>query len=418
MSEVQRQEIEFWADLTIHIGRNHGAPAEQKERFYQGLMILTDPDHYHGCTVMRNLVACLRRELQRAHSEQKWTLHTATPTTRTANQTWPSPWQLPANTQVINPSTHDTITVLSTGNNHSEIHNCTTSPATAKRKAPPPTLTNTPESAPEPRATKNSVNHAPITSPPKMDWWQVQDNKRTTDELRYLEEIRWAVTESMANLAPERNATLENDNNTSPPPSPPNGPAPTKTKAPPPSLTNTPDNAPKPGAPTFNDSPTPTMSPLKTNWWQEEDNETLYSSAIRWVVVHSTPNLASERNATLENDNNIPFPPSPPNGPAPAFTSVPAPPPDEPQDEDGITDAKGITMHKDGWQYKVTVKCKNCLTQYTTRWGTGSDPYKELTNANWEQGRDKSGNWTWQKARCPNYRLGCYNMCTETGPPP
>ena len=144
------------------------------------------------------------------------------------------------------------------------------------------------------------------------------------------------------------------------------------------------------------------MSPLKTKWWQEEDNETLYSSAIRWVVAHSTPNLASERNATLENDNNIPFPPSPPNGPAPAFTSVPVPPPDEPQDEDGITDDKGITMHKDGWQYKVTVKCKNCRTQYTTRWGTGSDPYKELTNANWEQGRDKSCNWTWQKARCPN----------------
>ena len=275
-------------------------------------MFLTDPDHYNGCIVMRNELACLRRELQRAHSEQKWTLHTATPTTRTANQTWPSPWQLPANTQVINPSTHDTIAVLSAGNNHSATHNCTTSPATAKRKAPPPTLTNTPESAPEPRATKNSVNHAPTTSPPEMDGWQVQDNKRTTDESRYLEEIRWAVTESMANLAPKRNATLEND-------------------------------------------------------------------------------------------NNIPFPSSPPNGVAPALTSVPAPSPDEPQDEDGITDAKGIAMHKDGWQYKVTVKCKNCPTQYTTRWGTNSDPYKELTNANWEQGRDRSGNWTWQKARCPNF---------------
>ena len=91
MTEVQRQEIEFWADLTIHIGRNHGAPAEQKERFYQGLMILTDPDHYCGSTVMRNLVVYLRRELQRAHSEQKWTLHTTTPTTTTVNQTCPTP---------------------------------------------------------------------------------------------------------------------------------------------------------------------------------------------------------------------------------------------------------------------------------------------------------------------------------------
>ena len=183
-------------------------------------------------------------------------------------------------------------------------------------------------------------------------------------------------------------------------------------------MTNTPDSAPKPGAPTISVNHTPTMSPPKTNWWQEEDNEILYSSAIRWAVAHSLANLASERNATLENDNNIPSPSSPPNGLAPAFTSVPAPSPDEPQDEDGITDAKGITMHKDGWQYKVTVKCKNCPTQYTTRWGTNSDPYKELTNANWEQGRDRSGNWTWQKARCPNYRLGCYDMYAEVGAPP
>ena len=89
VSEVLRQEIKRWADLTMLIGRSHGAPAEQKERFYQGLMILTDPDHYSGCTVMRNLLACLRRELQRAHSEPKRTLHMATPTTTTASQTCP-----------------------------------------------------------------------------------------------------------------------------------------------------------------------------------------------------------------------------------------------------------------------------------------------------------------------------------------
>ena len=214
MPEAQRQEIELWADLTIHIGRNHRAPAKQKERFYKGLMILMDPEHYRGCSNMRKLVTCLRRELRRAHSEQKWTPQTMTPTTKTANQTWPSPWPLPTNTPMSSLTTHDTTTVLSTSNNHSNTQNHTASPATAKYKTPPPPLTDTPKSDPVPRATMNSVNHVPTINPPKMDWRQAQDNNNTTNEPRYLEEIQWAMTESMANLTREQNVTLENDNNT------------------------------------------------------------------------------------------------------------------------------------------------------------------------------------------------------------
>ena len=57
-------------------------------------------------------------------------------------------------------------------------------------------------------------------------------------------------------------------------------------------------------------------------------------------------------------------------------------------------------MHKDDWQYIVTVKCKNCPTQYTTRWGINSDPYKELTNANWEQGKLDAQISDWDATTC------------------
>ena len=98
--------------------------------------------------------------------------------------------------------------------------------------------------------------------------------------------------------------------------------------------------------------------------------------------------------------------------PTPASSSEPAPPPHEPYDEDDITDAKGVTMHKNGWQYKVTVKCKNCAAQYKTRWGADSDPYKELAKAGWDKGRDRCGNYSWQQAHCPNFRQSCYTMQT------
>ena len=117
-------------------------------------------------------------------------------------------------------------------------------------------------------------------------------------------------------------------------------------------------------------------------------------------------------NHTRQRHQHLSPPPSPPSWPAPASSSEPAPPPHEPYDEDDITDAKGVTMHNNGWQYKVTVKCKNCAAQYKTRWGENNDPYKELAKAGWEKGRDRSGNYSWQKAHCPNFRLSCYTMQT------
>ena len=137
-----------------------------------------------------------------------------------------------------------------------------------------------------------------------------------------------------------------------------------------------------------------------------------YSEDIRRAVAESLANVVPERTTIQDNDTNTSPPPSPPSWPAPASSSEPAPPPHEPYDEDDITDAKGVTMHKNGWQYKVTVKCKNCTAQYRTRSGTDSDPYKELAKAGWDKGRDRCGNYSWQQAHCPNFRQSCYTMQT------
>ena len=211
----------------------------------------------------------------------------------------------------------------------------------------------------------------------------------------------------MANLTREQNATPENDNNTRCPSSSTYGSASSNTIAPTPNLTNTFDNMTKPSAHTSNDSPTPCTTSTKLIWWQEDYNANQWQEETRGIAVHNTRYWAPEGNTTLENDNNNLFPPSPPNEPAPTFTRTPAPPPDEQQDEDGLPDEKGITMHKDRWQYKVILRCTYCHTQYTTRWGAGQEPYQELTDANWQRGRDGSGNKTWQRARCPDYYQGC-----------
>ena len=73
------------------------------------------------------------------------------------------------------------------------------------------------------------------------------------------------------------------------------------------------------------------------------------------------------------------------------------------QPEPGVwlTNDKGVTYHKDHIHYKVNVKCKWCCTSYTTEWGHGSAPYEEMKARGWTQGKDRSGNWTWQQARCP-----------------
>ena len=86
----------------------------------------------------------------------------------------------------------------------------------------------------------------------------------------------------------------------------------------------------------------------------------------------------------------------------------PAPPPAEPHDPDGwLTNDKGVTIHKDRIHYKVIVKCTWCGTQYRTQWGEGNGPYEELKEKQWLSGKDKSGKYIWQQARCPRYYKGC-----------
>ena len=211
------------------------------------------------------------------------------------------------------------------------------------------------------------------------------------------------MKESRASRKREQNNTPDNKNHNLSASSSTYESASPNTLAPPPNPTNTLDDMPKPSAHTPNHSPTSLTTPHKMRWAQDEYST--WTEDTQGAATH-TAYVAPEGNNTEESDDD-PLPPNPPNEPAPAFTRTPAPSPDEQQDEDGLTDEKGITMHKDGKHYKVTVKCNYCRTQYTTRWGAGTGPYTELTDARWEQGRDRSGNWTWQRARCPKYYENC-----------
>ena len=363
-----------------------------------------NPKNYQDGSNVRKLVTRLRRELQHAVQRATQTTHgiqtsgspsttpapstgnnhlntlnhavssqTMTSTIRTANQTWPSPWPLPTNAQTTNPTTHDTTTVLPTDDNHSKTHNHTAPPITAKHKTPPTPynvtfINDTSNSDPLPRP--KMINHAPTISP---------------------------------SLTREQSATPDNENNTRNPSSSTYGSASSSTIAPTPNLTNTLDNMTKPTAHTPNHSPTSFTTPSKMRWSQEEYNAYQWQEDTRGAAAQNTTYLTSEGNTTRENNNNL-LPPSPPNEPAPTFTRTPAPPPDEQQHEYGpLPDDKGITFHRDQRRYKVTLTCTYCRTQYTTKWGEGDEPYRELRYAKWQQGRDGSGNYTWQRARCPNY---------------
>ena len=186
MSRAQRQELELWATLTIRIGYNLRAPAEQKEHLYQGLMIVMDPENYQAGSNVRKLVTRLRSEIRRAVQRATQTTH---------------------GTQTSSPTS--TITAPSTGNNHPNTHNHTVSPATAKHKTPPPPLIDTSNSDRIPHAT--NVNHAPTINPHRVDGRQARDNNNTINEPHYEQDIRWAVTESLASLTREQNATQKSN---------------------------------------------------------------------------------------------------------------------------------------------------------------------------------------------------------------
>ena len=255
--------------------------------------------------------------------------------------------------------------------------------------------------------------------------------------------MQWAVTESLASLKRKQNYTPDNKNHNLGASSSTYESASAIASAPSPNPTNTLDNMPKPRAHTSNDSPTPFTTPHRTYWWDEEDNENHWQEAvigptslttppkvswaqedycayqlqkdIRGVATQNTTYRAYEGNTTRKDDNN-PLPPSPPNEPPPTFVRTPPPPPDEQQHEYApLPDDKGITSHEDRRRYKVTLTCTYCRTQYTTKWGEGDEPYRELRNAKWQQGRDGSSNYTWQRARCPDYYHGCGGGQIEQG---
>ena len=271
--------------------------------------------------------------------------------------------------------------------------------------SPPPADHIYPASANTPASTLNIINTDDSTPKPsayKVVERPARDDDTINETLHEQEMIR-AVKESRASLKHEQNNTPDNKNHNLSASSLTYESASPNTFAPTPNPTNTLDNMPKPSAHTPNHSPTSLTTPHKMRWAQEEYST--WTEDTQGAATH-TAYLAPEGNTTEESDDD-PLPPKPPNEPAPAVTRTPAPPPDEQQDEDGLTDEKGITMHKDGRQYKVTVKYNYSRTQYTTRWGAGREPYTELTDARLEKGRDGSGNCTWQKARCPAY----YNHC-------
>ena len=321
------EEIKRWAASTMTICRSYGAPASEEDRFYQSLMLFTHPDRFAWCTRMHDLVACLRTELQRAHSGPRPAVHIVTPIVLPPSQPWP-PFHSPATAQLNRIQAFGTSAIPPTSSSHfAPKHkgpppNCITPRATAKPKAPPLDCTTVPKNYTTPSPATFVAQSTPTIHPPMGDWWQDQDDKHKAEELRVAEDIRLAVAASLLNTVTEHTTIQEIDMDTSPP--------------------------------------------------------------------------------------------GPPDSPAPATSYEPAPPPYEPYDEDEHhTDANGVTTHKDGWQYKVTVRCKNCNAQYKTRWVVDHDPYKELLAAGWEKGRDGSGNYSWQKAHCPNFRRGCsYTMHT------
>ena len=156
------------------------------------------------------------------------------------------------------------------------------------------------------------------------------------------------------------------------------------------------------GTATEHDSPPePPTTPLKTT-------EQPVIDICTDLAILITPQLAPEQDlAHVSDDIVVPstLTPGPPGAPPPCTSRTPAPPPAETQDEDGPPDAKGIT-YCTGGHYKVTVKCIYCGTTHKTGPSNHHNPYTELRGMGWAQGKNNSGNYTWQFARCPDWIAG------------
>ena len=355
----------------MSICRSYDAPAKEEERLIYCLLLSTHPDRYTWCTRIHDLVACLRAELQQAQRRPRPAPRITTPIIFPPNQPWP-PWQSPAIAQPNCPQASGTgAAPPSSSCHHAPKHkapppDCTTPRCTAKPKAPPPDCTTVPKHNATPILQIPSALHHQSKSPPPV-----------------------CATPHRCNAASSTHSSTPHV-----PPLPPPSPY-----EPPPA--------------THVAHPTPPAHPPTGDWWQDQAyvqtlEELRFAEEIRLATAASLVEAETEHTIAQESGRYTPAPPGPPNTPAPTTSHEPAPPPIEPYDDDEHdTNANGITTHRYGWQYKVTVKCKSCKVQYKTRWGLDHEPYDEITAAGWTKGRDSSGNWTWQKAHCPNFRHGC-----------
>ena len=156
------------------------------------------------------------------------------------------------------------------------------------------------------------------------------------------------------------------------------------------------------GTATEHDSPpTPSTTPLKTT---EQPGIDIFPDLVALSTSQPTP----EQDLAHDCDDIVDLPtltPGPPSVPPPCTSRTPAPPPSDTQTENGPPDDKGITWCSDG-SYKVTVKCIYCRITHKTGPSNHHDPYTELRNIGWTQGKSRSGNHTWQFPRCPDWSAG------------
>ena len=180
MPRSQRHDLEMWAALTIQIGSNLIAPAQQKEKNYQALMILTDPNHHQIGSSMWKLLTRARKELQ--HAAQRATRATQGIQTRGSPSTTPVPSTSSKRPNTPNHAvTSQTMTSTPTPRNDKFIADISIS---------------------NPLPLPKIISPATITNPCKVDDRTEQDSN-TTNDIIYEQNMRWALKESRVSLERE-----------------------------------------------------------------------------------------------------------------------------------------------------------------------------------------------------------------------
>ena len=188
MQGSQLRNLKLWANLTIPIGSDLIAPAIQKAHFYHALMILTDPTHQRIDSNLWKLLSRARKELQRARR--------ATQATQSKQASGSS----------------STTQAPSTSNIHPNIPNHAALPQTMTPTQPPMNdklALVTPKSDPLPRP--KIIKHAQITSSSTVNGRSERGNNTNNDPI-YEQQIRWALTDSLASLEREQNSTADHKN--------------------------------------------------------------------------------------------------------------------------------------------------------------------------------------------------------------